>query len=559
MPADDELRIAVSHHNAGRTAEALAAYQRILAREPDHAQALQMLGMLAAQCRQFEPAAELIRQALRVGPENAEAHNNLGNVLRELGRLDEAAAEYRRAVQLKPNYAGAYRNLANVHHSSGRPDLALQSLRKAIELAPASAEIHSSLLYMLHFHPDYDSAAILGEHRRWAERHARPVQRHPKPFGNSREPERRIRVGYVSPDFRNHVAGRMFKPLLAHHDHQRFEIVCYADVAAPDLLTAELKSMADQWHWSYQVPDDQLAADIRRHGIDILVDLAQHTGGNRMLLFARKPAPVQVSWLGYPSTTGLDAIDYRLTDPFLDPPGEGDENYSERSYRLPHSFWCYQPPDAPSDVVVALPEDQNGFVTFGCMNRFEKVTPPALALWRRVLQAVGNSRLRMHSEIGAHLDSVRAFFREENIADERVIFVERQPIAKYPSQYHSIDICLDPLPFGGGTTTCDALWMGVPVVTLAGRTAVGRGGVSILSNVGLEEFIARSGEQYVSIAAALAADRSHREHLRRTLRGRLEASPLMDGRRFAAEVEAAFRQIWRTLCESPCAAPSKPQ
>ncbi len=453
-------------------------------------------------------------------------------------------------MQLKPNYAGAYRNLANVYHDKGRPDLALESLRKAVELAPSAAEINSNLLYLVHFHPDFDSAAILREHRRWAERHARPLQRDPKPFGNSRLPERRIRVGYISPDFRNHVAGRMFKPLLAHHDHTQFEITCYADVAAPDLLTEELKRLADHWRSSYQVPDEQLADEIRGDGIDILVDLAQHSGRNRMLVFARKPAPVQVSWLGYPGTTGLDTIDYRLTDPFLDPLGEGDQYYSEKSYRLPHSFWCYQPPDGQSEAVAAPPQDRNGFVTFGCMNRFAKVTPPTLALWRQVLQAVPNSRLRLHSKIGAHLDSVRAFFREGNIADERITFVQRQPLAEYPPQYHSIDIALDPIPHGGGTTTCDALWMGVPVVTLAGRTAVGRGGVSILSNVGLPEFIACSGEEYVSIAAELANDRSRLSQLRSTLRQRMERSPLMDAPQFARNIEAAYRQMWLTWCEA---------
>ena len=277
----------------------------------------------------------------------------------------------------------------------------------------------------------------------------------------------------------------MIKPLLAHHDHKQFAVICYANVPAPDAFTAELKSLADEWYSCHQVSDEQLAQNVRKNGIDILVDLAQHSGGNRLLTFARKPAPVQVSWLGYPGTTGMEMIDYRLTDPYLDPfdhaqggpPGRGDEYYSEKSWRLPHSFWCYQPLKLQDCIEVAPPPAiGNGFVTFGCMNRFAKVTPPALNLWREILRRVPDSRLRLHSKIGSHLDSVRAFFREGGIADQRIIFIERLATGEYLRQYHSIDICLDPIPHGGGTTTGDALWMGVPVITLAGQTAVSRGG-----------------------------------------------------------------------------------
>jgi predicted O-linked N-acetylglucosamine transferase (SPINDLY family) len=551
MTLDPALQLALNHQAAGRVAEAAAACQQILARQPENADALHILGMLAGQTGQLPQAVELMRQSLRLNPNRAAGRNNLGNVLRELGRLDEAEAEYLLAVKLEPSYGGAYRNLANVFNDRGRPDLALQALRKAVELTPSASELHSSLLYTLHFHQDYDSAAILREHRLWADRHARPL--YPKksaksPFSNSRLPDRRLRIGYVSADFHSHVAGRMIKPLLANHDHRQFAIVCYADVAAPDSVTAELKSMSDEWYPCYQMPDEQLAKYVRKNGIDILVDLAQHSGSNRMLVFARKPAPVQISWLGYPSTTGLETIDYRLTDPYLDPPGQGDEHYSEKSYRLPKTFWCYQPIEGQSEPVAPPPQIANGFITFGCMNRFSKVTRMALTIWRRILQLIPNSRLRLHSQLGTHLDPVRAFFRQGGIADDRLIFIPRQPLEEYLRQYHAIDIAFDPMPHGGGTTTGDALWMGVPVITLAGKTAVGRGAASILSNIGAPKLIAKSPEEYVAIAVALAADLSGRAHLRATLRQRMQSSPLMDAAGFARDIESAYRHIWREWC-----------
>jgi predicted O-linked N-acetylglucosamine transferase (SPINDLY family) len=266
-----------------------------------------------------------------------------------------------------------------------------------------------------------------------------------------------------------------------------------------------------------------------------------------MLVFARKPAPVQLTMLGLPSTTGLDSIDYRLTDPWFDPPGSGDDDYSEQSIRLPRTCWCYQPPeDAPA--AAPLPSLKTGFITFGCLNQFAKASPAALQCWVRILQAVPASRLVLHAPLGSHRDLVRALFAAAGVAAERVAFDGKVPLRDYLVRYRDFDLCLDPWPYSGGVTTMDALWMGVPVITLAGRTGVGRSGVSILSNVGLAELIAQTPEQYVARAVALAGDRDRLAELRGGLRHRMQTSPLLDGPQYAADVEAAFRLAWRSWC-----------
>jgi len=296
------------------------------------------------------------------------------------------------------------------------------------------------------------------------------------------------------------------------------------------------------------VDDQGLADRIRSDQIDILVDTSLHTSGNRLLVFARKPAPVQVTMLGLPSTTGLGTMDYRLTDRYLDPPGMTDGDYTERSIRLPNCFWCYQPPEG-TPTVAELPATRNGFVTFGCLNQFTKVNRPVLQVWSKILQSLAGSRLLIHSQPGSHREAVRALFQTDGIAADRIEFAAKVPLLSYFQRYHDLDLCLDPFPHSGGTTTLDSLWMGVPVVTLAGRTGVGRGGVTILSNVGMTELIAESPEQYVDIAVQWASDLPRLRSVRARLRQRMESSVLMDGTRYAADVETAFRRMWETWCQ----------
>ena len=336
--------------------------------------------------------------------------------------------------------------------------------------------------------------------RRWPRRSS--------PIPTTATPDRKLRVGFVSPDFSGHPVGRLLRPLFAHHDRRHTEFLAYSDVRAPDAVTHELKAMADGWLSIVGMSDSQVADRIRNDQIDILVDLALHTANNRMLVFARKPAPVQVTMLGLPSTTGLTTIDYRFTDPYLDPPGQGDADYSEQSIRLPHCFWCYQP-DQDSPPVAELPARKNGFVTFGCLNQFAKVNRPtlnALDQHTSTLSGLAPGPLRtLRQSPGCDPRAVPATPASPPIASSSS---HGSRSVEYLERYHDLDLCLDPFPFSGGTTTMDALWMGVPVITLAGRTAVGRGGVSILSNLGLTELIARTPEQYVEIAVAWGKDPS---------------------------------------------------
>jgi predicted O-linked N-acetylglucosamine transferase (SPINDLY family) len=363
------------------------------------------------------------------------------------------------------------------------------------------------------------------------------------------DPARRLRIGYVSPDLRAHAVGQLLWPLLEHHDRRQFEVVAYSDVRVGDALTAAIKARTDLWRDIAGLTDAQVAERVRADRIDILVDLALHTAGNRMLVFARKPAPVQVTMLGLPATTGLETIDYRLTDPYLDPPALSDADYTERSIRLPHCFWVFQPPDAADTYPVTPPPAlSNGLVTFGCLNQFAKVTRPALELWVKILQALPRSRLVLQSPPGSHLAPVRELFAQGGIAGERLAFVARATRREYHQRLGALDLALDPFPYNGHTSTLDALWMGVPVVTLAGRTAVGRGGVSILSNIGMTGMISHNSDQYVEIALGLAGNLGRLADHRAGLRQRLLASPLADVQGYTADVEAAFRGMWRTWC-----------
>jgi predicted O-linked N-acetylglucosamine transferase (SPINDLY family) len=333
------------------------------------------------------------------------------------------------------------------------------------------------------------------------------------------------------------------------------EIFCYANVLQPDALTGQLRQHADGWRSIAGLSDSQAADLIRQDRIDILVDLALHTANNHLVVFAHKPAPVQVTYLGYCGSSGMDAMDYRLSDPYMDSSDSDVEGkpstlslYSERTIRLPETYWCYGvagPTPEPSPPPAAAA----GYLTFGCLNDFAKVSPPALDLWAEILRGLPQSRLIVHSRPGTHLDAVRERFAGKDISPDRLEFPNWQPWPQYMRTYDRIDIALDPFPWGGGITTCEALWMGVPVVSLVGRTAVGRGGASILSNVGVPELIARTPQQYVQIATDLAKDLPRLAELRRTLRARMQASPLMDALRFARNIEAAYRRMWRNWCK----------
>jgi protein O-GlcNAc transferase len=541
----------------GRLDQAMTAFRTSLELNPDRAEVHNNLGNVLNSKGQLDEAMAEYLQAIALKSDYAEAHSNLGNVLKSKGQFDQAIAEYHQAIALNPQYAKAHSNLGVALQESGQLDQAIASFRKALAIKPDFHGAYSNLLYGMHFHPGYDARAIYDEHVRWNGRIAEPLKKFIQPHAHSDaqrdDPERRLKIGYVSPDFRKHVVGWNLLPLLREHDHKVLEIFCYSGVLHHDAVTEQIRSCADKWRNIGTVTDERAARMIRNDGIDILVDLTLHMAGNRLLVFARKPAPVQVTYLGYCSTTGQETMDYRLSDPYLDPPETDLSVYTEQTLRLPRTYWCYQPGGAAPDPAPP-PALSNGTITFGCLNNFAKVSPAAMDLWSKILLADKQTRLLIHANPGVYLDEVRRRFTDAGISSDRVEFIGRRPSwLDYINTYNRIDIALDPFPYSGWITTCDGLWMGVPVVTLSGQTAAGRGGRSILSNVGLTELIAQTPEEYVAIAVKLASDLPRLAELHRTLRQRMEASPLMDAPSFARNIEAAYRQMWRRWCSGTAA------
>jgi len=525
--------------------QAIAAYHHAASLNPDSAEACFSLGVAFNRKGQLDDAIEAYHRAIKLRPNYLEAYSNLGASLRMAGRLDEAIAAYRQALSIEPRLPQIWSNLGNVLRDSGLIDEAIDCFRQAEPFSP-DARGASNLLYALYFHPDYDAGKIYDEHVRWNRTYAQPLESAIRPHDNERSPDRRLRIGYVSPDFCEHCQSLFTEPLLSNHDRSQFEVFCYSDVIFPDLVTRRLSGYADQWRPIAGMGDQQVADLIRQDRIDVLVDLTLHMANNRMMVFARKPAPVQVTWLGYPGTTGLRTMDYRLSDPHLDPAGLDDAFYFEKTIRLPQTFWCYDP---HSELPVSdLPAKSNGHITFGCLNNFAKVNDGTLDIWSRILSAVPGSKLLLLAPTGSARERVLARLEQNGIAVDRIEFVDRQPRSAYLGAYNRIDIGLETFPCNGHTTSIDAAWMGVSVPTMPGATAISRGGTSILSNLGLQDLIARSADEYVRIVSELAMDIPRLANLRATLRPRLAASPLMNGPQFTREIEKTFRDMWKTYC-----------
>jgi predicted O-linked N-acetylglucosamine transferase (SPINDLY family) len=541
--------------SAGRLDEALAAYERALQLSPGFAAAHNNLGGVYRVQGKLQEAVACFQRAVQLQPDYAEAYNNLAVAWQALRKLDEARACCARAVELRPDYAEAQLNLGNVYKDQACIAEALACYGRAQQLRPGHHAAHSNRLYTLLYSPEHDAASILAECRQWDEVHAAPLAADRRPHTNQRAPERPLRIGYVSSNFRQHPLSLIAGPLLQAHDHGQFAVYGYSDVVAPDAETDRLQGYADVWRMIGGWPDVQVAEQIRADAIDILVDLTMHMADHRLLVFARKPAPVQVCWFAYPGTTGLAAIDYRFTDPHLDPPGLGDGDYSEVSVRLPDTFWCYDPGSDKPDVG-PLPALANGYVTFGCLNNFCKINAGVLQVWAAVLRAMPDARLMLLSKEGTHRLATLDTLQAAGVAAERVSFVGMRARSEYLKLYQQIDLGLDTFPYNGHTTSLDSFWMGVPVVSLVGRTVVGRAGLSQLTNLGLPELAATTPEQFVALATQLAGDRKRLTQLRGELRGRMQASPLMDGPRFARGVENAYRRMWQRWCAEQAPPPN---
>jgi predicted O-linked N-acetylglucosamine transferase (SPINDLY family) len=551
--AEAHYNLGIALKSQGKLEEAVASYLRALRLKPDHTGAHNNLGIVLEDQGKLEEAVASYRKALKIEPDYSEAHSNLGIALRDQGKLEEAVAAYRMALKLRPGFAEAHCNLGKALRDQGKLEESVAAYRMALELKPDFAEAHSNLIFTLNFDARISQQEIFAESRRWDEIHAVRHRGRERIPANSRDPDRLLRVGYLSADFREHSVNYFVAPIIAGHDRRLFEVFCYAEVVNPDGKTAKIRDLADGWRSTVGMSDSAVAKRIREDGIDILVDLAGHTANNRLLVFAERPAPVQVTWLGYPNTTGLSAIDYRLTDDVADPEGTADSLHSERLERLPSGFLCFAPTaDAPGTG--ESPASASGHVTFGSFNALSKVTPQVVETWAHILERVPRSRLLIKSRPLAD-EGTRIRFLEMFVA--LGIDAGRVELCSWIASktghlgaYGRVDIGLDPYPYNGTTTTCEALWMGVPIVTLRGNRHSGRVGASILTRVGLTELITDTVDGYMSAAVALAESPDRIAEYRRELRAATAASPLCDAARFTDDVEAAYRKMWRRWCQS---------
>jgi predicted O-linked N-acetylglucosamine transferase (SPINDLY family) len=529
----------------GQFAEAEQDLLQALALKPDSAEVLVNLGSLYRRRMRFDEATACLQRALGSNPNLPSAHNNLGTVFRDQALLAEAEESYRRALACSPTHAPALQNLGELLAQQGRVAEAVGYLRDSLANKPDSAEARSTYLVILNYDPTIDVRAVFEEHCRWGERHGQATV--PDSYRNSRDPNRRLRIGYVSPDFRDHAVARFIEPVLASHDPNQFEVTCYAEVADADSMTERLRGCAHRWRWTVGQSDQDLATQIGLDEIDILVDLAGHTSGNRLRTFAYKPAPVQATYLGYANTTGLRTIDYLVTDEVLDPPGQSF--LCEKPVRLPCGFSCFWMPSAPD--LAPPPATTSGRITFGSLHRLDKLNPAVFDLWCRILQGVSSSRLLMyrHTLRGPIRDRIRHQFLAQGIRSDQLDLRDGGAPGRHLEIYNEIDIALDAFPWSGGTISCEALWMGVPTPTLAGPSRPSRLTASALKSIGLSDWIAHSPEQYFSLVAELCRDLDRLVELRKTLRERMRVS-IGDGKRFTDFLEQAYRMMWQVWCES---------
>jgi predicted O-linked N-acetylglucosamine transferase (SPINDLY family) len=532
----------------GRSEEAVNPYQRAIALNPRMAAAHYNLAhALRAQGKLLE-AVEAYRRALAIDPGWSDVYNNLGSVLYDLDRLAEAETCFHQALARQPDSPTTLANLAAAIRPSGRIDEAVSYITRAVELDPDSAANHTNMIFALNFVPSATTADHQAERARYHERHAQRFTASIRPHANTPDPQRRLRIGYVSAHFRNQAATFAFGGVILNHDRERFEVTCYSDTWQEDEVTTRMRARADRWHSTGKLKDEELAELIRADGIDVLVDLVGHMMGHRLLVFARKPAPIQVTGWGEPTGTGLRAMDYLLADPVLVPERERGL-LPEKIIDLPN-FLGYWPPE-PLPVPSALPALTRGYVTFGSFNRLDKMGDEVLRTWARILNALPSARILLKNRwLGeaAQRDRVMALFTRNGVAFERVQLLGPSTRLGHFTGYNEIDIALDTFPHGGGMTTLDALWMGVPVVTSPGATISSRLAAASLSAGGLNDFIAPNLDDYVDVAVKKAANRPALAELRANLRARMEACAFGDPVRYTRAVEAAYREIWQRWC-----------
>jgi len=571
------FNLANSLKNAGRVEESIATLRQAIQRRPDYHDAWLELAHVQGLAMRYDEAIASAHRGIATKPESPDGYNTLGLLLREKGQREEALAALKRSLQLDPNYFQGYVNVGMMFHELGRFTESIAMQREAIRRNPESGEAHLNLgnvlkdageleeaieayrvatrigpkstfhhlLFALHYLPVAEPPAVLDEHRRWASAIDKVEPITPP---NDFDPNRRLRVGFVSADFRRHAVGYNLLPLFDNLDRTNFEYFIYNASTRSDDLTDFFRSKVDRWTPINQLTDEQAAQQITADRIDILIDLSLHTAGGRLEVFSYRPAPLAGTFAGYPGTTGLPQIDFRLSDPYLDPPGQTDSFYVEQTIRLTDSFWCYRPAE-DSPAVNSLPALANGFITIGYLGSFCKVNRPTLSLWTQVLRTLTNSRLLMICRPGVHRDHTIAFLETQGVEAKRVEFVDYQSRADYLKTYNRVDLSLDSFPYNSHTTGLDALYMGVPTLSTIGPWAVGRAAFSHLSNLGLTNLIAQSDGEFVTTATDLARDLPRLAGLRENLRPMMQRSALMNERAWADDIQQALRTQWRRRCE----------
>ena len=538
--------LGVLYEATGRLIDAEQSYLRALEIVPNFSEALNNLGSLCNTLGQLVRAEKLILKALAINSSHAETYNNLGNCLKEMGRLTESINGFEKALELNPSLAPTHHNLGVVLKDLGRLDEAELCYRRALELKPDSDDAYSSLLFTLNYHPDKSSETIFAAYQEYDRRFCVPLRDQWRPFSNNRESQRRLRVGYVSPDFRICSVRHFLEPLLANHDKSAVEVFAYAQLAVEDQMTAAYKGYVDHWVPTIAMSDADLAERIRADQIDILVDAAGHCANHRLGVFARKPAPVSLSWLGFGYTTGLSAIDYYLTDEITAPPGS-EHLFSETPWPLDPIAYAYRPAHGMGEVN-PLPALSKGYVTFGTLTRSVRINHRTIRVWAQILQQVPHARLVIDSSSYKETlmqDSLAELFAAQGISRDRLEIGYHSPW----DTLRGIDIGLDGFPHNSGTTLFETLYMGIPFITLADRPGMGRLGSSILRALGRSEWIAQTEAEYVRKAVALAGDLPALASNRAIQRGQMEASPLMDEPGYARKVEAAYRTMFTRWCE----------
>ncbi|MBI5590630.1 MAG: tetratricopeptide repeat protein [Deltaproteobacteria bacterium] len=575
---------ALQRYRSGMLQEAELLLQSHIKRYPEDAEAINLSGLIAYQFGQYDSAIQLFQSAVSLNDCEQSYQNNLGAALKDSGDLKGAIPCFRKAIEMNPDYCeasynlgGSYQilgelglaidwyeytlsrnpefylaatNLACIYKDKGQIERAIEGFRHVVQRSPNDAKANSNLLFCLSYLEDVDPDNVFKHHQKWAKQHAPEDSGVSREFANDPTANRRIRVGYVSPDFRIHSVAFFIHPLIQGHDREKIEVYCYADVAKPDEVTRVMMANADQWRNIFRMSDDQVFQSIQKDQIDILVDLAGHSGNNRMKLFARKPAPVQVAYLGYPNTTGLPTMDYRISDATADPPELADPYYTEKLIRLPGGFLCYHPSLGSPDVS-DTPCLKNGYITFGSFNNRAKINSKVISLWSNIMKCINNSRLILKSSISSDQSTKQdllSLFVQNGIETDRIEILPYLPFGEHLKQYLRVDIALDTFPYNGTTTTCEALWMGVPVITLAGNTHASRVGASILGQIAFHQGIAESENDYVQKALALSGDTDFLQSWRMLCRRKMQASSLMDENGFVMKLEAAYRRIWQAWC-----------